>query len=135
VLASAGPHQQHLHTASLEAPVAGDEEAMLEPGLDRHEWESRWASLEEELGDSPRDVLPQLDELVGQMLGERGFAIDDPVASEGEAPEAVTEFRAAREITRLSTDNPDAVSPGDVAAAVNGYRSVYELVLEEYTAP
>ena len=108
---------------------------MLEPGLDRHEWESRWASLEEELEDSPRDVLPQLDELVGQMLGERGFAIDDPVASEGEAPEAVTEFRAAREITRLSTDNPDAVSPGDVAAAVNGYRSVYELVLEEYTAP
>ena len=23
---------------------------MLEPGLDRHEWESEWASLEEELG-------------------------------------------------------------------------------------
>ena len=108
---------------------------MLEPGLDRHEWESRWASLEEELGDSPRDVLPQLDELVAQMLQERGFAIDDPVVSEGEAPEAVTEFRSAREITQLSIDNPDAVSPGDVAAAVNGYRSVYELVLEEYTAP
>ena len=107
----------------------------MEPGLDRHEWESRWASLEEELEDSPRDVLPQLDELVAQMLEERGFALDDPVVREGEAPEAVTEFRAAREITRLSADNPDSISPGDVAAAINGYRSVYELVLEEYTAP
>jgi hypothetical protein len=55
---------------------------MLEPGLDRHEWESRWQSLEEELEDSPRDVLPELDELVEQMLNERGYAIDDPVARE-----------------------------------------------------
>ena len=41
---------------------------MLEPGLDRHEWESRWASLEEDLEDSPRDVQPELDELVNEML-------------------------------------------------------------------
>jgi hypothetical protein len=108
---------------------------MLEPGLDRHEWESRWASLEEELADSPRDVLPELDELVAQMLEERGFAIGDQVAREGEAPEVVTEFLSAREITRLLADDPDAVSPGDVAAAVNGYRSVYEFLIEEYTAP
>jgi hypothetical protein len=108
---------------------------MLEPGLDRHEWESRWASLEEDLGDSPRDVLPELDELVAQMLGERGFALDDPVAVEGEGREVVDDFLAAREITRLLADNPDAVSAGDVAAAVNGYRSVYEFILEEDAAP
>jgi hypothetical protein len=99
---------------------------VLEPGLDRHEWESRWASLEEELEDSPRDVLPQLDELVGQMLQERGFEIDDPVVREGEGREVVDDFFAAREVTQL---------PGDVAAAVNGYRSVYEFILEEDTAP
>jgi hypothetical protein len=108
---------------------------VLEPGLDRHEWESRWASLEEELEDSPRDVLPQLDELVGQMLQERGFEIDDPVVREGEGREVVDEFFAAREITRLLADNADAASPGDVAAAVNGYRSVYEFILEEDAAP
>lgn len=108
---------------------------MLEPGLDRHEWESRWESLEESLGDSPRDVLPELDLLVAQMLEERGFAIDDPVTREGDGREVVDEFRAAREITRLLADDPDAVSPGDVAAAVNGYRSVYEFILEEDAAP
>jgi hypothetical protein len=108
---------------------------MLEPGLDRHEWESRWASLEEELEDSPRDVLPELDELVDQMLNERGYAIDDPVTREGDDREIVAEFLAARETTQLLADNPDAVSPGDVAAAVNGYRSLYEYLLEERTPP
>jgi hypothetical protein len=108
---------------------------VLEPGLDRHEWESRWASLEEELEDSPRDVLPQLDELVAQMLQERGFEIDDPVVREGEGREVVDDFFAAREITQLLADDADAVSPGDVAAAVNSYRSVYEFILEEEAAP
>jgi hypothetical protein len=108
---------------------------MLEPGLDRHEWESRWQSLEEELEDSPRDVLPELDELIEQMLGERSYAIDDPVVREGDDREVVAEFLAAREITRRAADDPDAVSPGDVAAAVNGYRSIYEYLLEERTPP
>src|SRR5947207_2816796 len=51
---------------------------MLEPGLDRHEWESRWESLEEALEDSPRDVLPELDLLVEQKLDED---LDDPTAA------------------------------------------------------
>lgn len=108
---------------------------MVEPGLDRHEWESRWESLEEELEDSPRDVLPELDELVEQMLNERGYAIDDPVAREGDEREIVAEFVAARETTQLLRDDPDAVSPGDVADAVNDYRSLYEYLLEERTPP
>lgn len=108
---------------------------MLEPGLDRHEWESRWASLEEELEDSPRDVLPELDELVEQMLEERGYAVDDAVVREGDDREVVAEFLAARETTQLVRDDPDSVSPGDVAAAVNGYRSLYEYLIEERAAP
>ncbi len=104
---------------------------MLEPGLDRHEWESRWASLEEDLEDSPRDVLPELDQLVEQMLGERGYAIDDPVVREGDDRDVVADFLAAREITRLLADDPDAVSPGDVALAVNNYREVYGYLLED----
>jgi hypothetical protein len=104
---------------------------MVEPGLDRHEWESRWESLAEELEDSPRDVLPELDELVEQMLDERGYALEDPVAREGDDREVVAEFLAARETTQLLRDDPDAVSPGDVAAAVNGYRAIYEYLLEE----
>jgi hypothetical protein len=108
---------------------------MLEPGLDRHEWESEWASLEEGLEDSPADVLPQLDDLVGRMLDERGYAVEDPVVREGDDRDVIADFLAARELTRLLADDPDAVSPGDVAAAVNGYRSVYEFLLEERRIP
>ena len=108
---------------------------MLEPGLDRHEWESEWASLEEQLADSPADVLPELDDLVARMLDARGYAISDPVARKGDDRDVIADFLAAREITRLLADGSDDVSPGDVAAAVNGYRSVYEFVLEERRMP
>ena len=108
---------------------------MLEPGLDRHEWESEWASLEEELADSPADVLPELDDLVARMLDARGYAVSDPVAREGDDRDVIAGFLAAREITRLRADPAQDVSPGDVAAAVNGYRSVYEFLLEERRVP
>jgi hypothetical protein len=106
-----------------------------EPGLDRHEWESEWASLEEELEDSPGETLPLVDGLVARMLDSRGFAVDDPVADDGDDPEILAEFRAAREITRRLDSGDDDVGPGDIAAAVNGYRAVYEFLLAERGAP
>src|SRR5436190_5985383 len=110
-------------------------QAMLEPGLDRHEWESEWASLEEGLADDPVDALPALDDLVFRMLEARGFALEDPVVREGDDRDVVADFLAAREIRRLLDDDPDRVSPGDVAAAINGYRSVYETLLAERRMP
>ena len=69
------------------------------------------------------------------MLEERGYAIEDPVVREGDDRAAVADFLAAREITRLLAENPDAVSPGDVALAVNNYRELYEYLLEDAAAP
>jgi hypothetical protein len=108
---------------------------MQEPGLDLHEWESQWQALEEQLEDSPADALPEVDQLVAEMLGARGYAIDDSVAREGDDREIVAEFLAAREITRLLESDPDAVSPGDVGSAVNGYRAVFEYIVAERSSP
>ena len=108
---------------------------MLEPGLDRHEWESEWQSLEEQVADAPAESLAELDDLVGRMLEARGYAINDPVAVEGEERDVVAEFLAARETTRLVETGSNDISPGDVAAAVNGYRAVYESILAEFSAP
>jgi hypothetical protein len=83
---------------------------MLEPGLDRHEWEGEWALLQEQLEESPADVLPELDDLVARMLDARGYAISDPVAREGDR-DVIADFLAAREITRLLADGSDDVSP------------------------
>src|SRR4051812_22638524 len=100
--------------------------SMIEPGLDRHEWETEWQSLEEQLADSPAQALSDVDDLVERMLIERGYALDDPVAREGDDREVVAEFQAAREITQLVGQGSEGVSPGDVAAAVNGYRAIFE---------
>lgn len=86
----------------------------MEPGLDRHEWEAEMSAIEEQLGDSPAESLPELDELVGRMLSETG--VDD------------RDFEAAHEITEALERDAD-ISPGDVAAAINGYRAAYERIL------
>jgi hypothetical protein len=108
---------------------------MLEPGVDRHEWEREWQALQEQLVDSPAETLPELDELVGRMLQARGFTIDDPVAAESEEREVMAESLAAHETTTLLDARPEDVSPGDIAAALNGYRSVFQHVIAERGAP
>ena len=99
---------------------------MSEPGLDRHEWESEMAALEEGLHDDPGGALAELDELVGRMLEETGYDISDPVARAGEEREIVAEFLAAREIKDAYERGSEELSPGDIAAAVNAYRELFD---------
>jgi hypothetical protein len=116
------------------APTAkvGD---MLEPGLDKHEWESLWQSVEEDFEESPAEALPEADRLVEQMLEARGYAMSDPVVREGDDRDIVAEFVAAREVTRLVEQGAEGVSPGDIAAAINGYRSLYQYLIVERSPP
>jgi hypothetical protein len=108
---------------------------MLEPGLDKHDWESRWQQFEEDVETSPAEALPELDQLIREILNSRGYAIDDPVAREGDDRDIVAEYLAAHEIMLLVDQAADGISPGDVAAAVNGYRSLYEYLIVERGTP
>jgi hypothetical protein len=103
-----------------------------DPGLNRHEWESEFASIEEDLHTDPASALPGLDSLVARMLGEAGYDLDDPVAREGEEREVISDYLAAHEITRLSEAGSTEISSGDVAAAINGLRELYDYVVENY---
>jgi hypothetical protein len=102
---------------------------MVEPGLDRHEWESEMQALEDQLGENPAEALPELDRLLERMLEESGYDLADPVVREGDEREVVSEFLAAREITQLLEKDQGDVGPGDVAAAINGYRAVFEYIV------
>jgi hypothetical protein len=102
---------------------------MVEPGLDRHEWESEMQALEDQLGENPAEALPELDRLLDRMLEETGYDVSDPVLREGDEREVVSEFLAAREITQLSEKDEGDVGPGDVAAAINGYRAVFDYIV------
>jgi hypothetical protein len=106
---------------------------MVEPGLDLHEWETRWQDLEDAAVDSPVETLPEMARLIEEMLVARGFQLDEPVTAEGEEFEIVKQFLAALEVARLA-DAGDA-DPGDVAAAIEGFRAIYEYLVAERAPP
>jgi hypothetical protein len=102
---------------------------MYDPGLDRHEWESEWQALEDDLRTDPAQALPELDGLVGRMLEESGYDLTDPVVREGDEREIVAEYLAAHEIVDATERDSEELSPGDVAAAINGFRAVFDHVV------
>ena len=108
--------------------------AMRDPGLDRHEWESEMQALEDQLSENPAEALPELDALVARMLEQVGYDLSDVVAREGDEREVVAEYLAAHEITEMSEQGSEEISPGDVAAAINGYRAVFDYIVEERSA-
>ena len=105
-----------------------------EPGLERHEWETEWEELQEELEASPGEALPALDSLIARMLEARGYAVEDEVVGDATEPEVLAEYRAAREVAQR-LDAGEEVDPGDVASAVNGFRALYETLIVERSAP
>lgn len=107
---------------------------MYDPGLDRHEWESELQSLEDDLRDDPVDALPELDSLVARMLEATGYDVADPVAREGEEREVVAEYLAAHETYQEVERGSEDVSPGDVAAAIEGYRAVFDHIVSARAA-
>ena len=100
---------------------------MQEPGLDQHEWQTQWEALEPELADAPAVALPAIARLLEGMLGERGY---EP----GLDPEIDRELAAGQEVVER-LEQGDGVDPGDIGAAVNSYRAVYEQLLAERRAP
>lgn len=102
---------------------------MYDPGVDRHEWESEMAALDEELRDDPTSALPDLDDLVERMLTQSGYDVADPVVREGDEREVVAEFLAAREIKDAYERGSDDLSAGDIGAAINGYRAIFDYLV------
>ena len=104
-----------------------------EPGLDRHEWESIWASLEDDLRDDPDAAVSQLAELVHDMLVARRYGVDDPVERIGDEPEIVVTYRSARETAERA--ELGEASRADVESAIDDLHALYETLLVERPEP
>jgi hypothetical protein len=101
---------------------------MEEPGLDEHGWASRYEALEPELRDAPAETLADLDELIAEMMEARGYPLAERPGEDTTAPETIRQFTEARRVTR-QIDTGDPYDPGDVANAVDAYRSLYDHLL------
>jgi hypothetical protein len=95
-----------------------------EPGLDLHEWETTWASVEEDLEADPAAALSQFADIVERMLRSRGYDVDDPVALGGDEPEIVVTYRAARETTERA--ELGEASRAEVGTAIDDLRILFE---------
>lgn len=89
---------------------------MSEPGLDLHEWETRWAELEEALAEDPAGALPEACDLIAAAL-DVDWADDELAAA----------YTAAREVADAIERGSD-VDPGDLGGAVDNLRRVRESV-------
>jgi hypothetical protein len=116
----------------------GDERAvkaeeMDEPGLDLHEWETRWAELQELAESAPDEALPEIVRAVEQMLIERGYDLENPVATEGEDPDLVLDFVAARDISRAA--DRGEIEREDIEAALEDLAEIHDYLVEQRAAP
>jgi hypothetical protein len=106
---------------------------MSEPGLDLHEWETRWAELQELAADSPDEALPEIVRAVEQMLTERGYDLENPVVVEGEDPDIVRDFLAAREIAQAAETTE--VERDDIDTALEDLAEIHDYLVEDRSPP
>ena len=106
---------------------------MSEPGLDIHQWVTRWADLQEQAADSPDEALPELVRLVGEMLGERGFDVDNPVDAEGQDADIVRSFQAARDISGAAEKT--RLEREDLDAALEDLQEIHDFLIEGRAPP
>jgi hypothetical protein len=102
---------------------------MSEPGLDLHEWESRWASIADDRTDDPNAALAQSAELVADMLRSRGYDLDDPVQRSGDDPEIMRTYLTVREVAERA-ELGDATRD-EVETALDDVSAVYATIVTE----
>jgi hypothetical protein len=107
---------------------------VVEPGLDLHEWETRWQELEEAAADAPDEALPEIVRLVGEMMAARGLDLKEPVTAEGADVDLVRDYLAARDVANAveAGNEPD---DEDIAVALDDLREIYEYLVSERAAP
>jgi hypothetical protein len=103
---------------------------MSDPGLDLHEWETRWQELEAQFEEDAAGALPDAADFVQQLLDAGGMELDEPVTVEGDSPGLVESYRSARDVADRVERGED-VDPGDVGQAIEDLRTVYATITIE----
>jgi hypothetical protein len=106
---------------------------MTDPGLDLHEWETRWSDLQDQAADAPDEALPEVVRLVEEMLVARGYDLENPVVEEGDDPDLVRDFVAARDIARAAETTD--LEAEDIQTALDDLADIHDYLVEERPAP
>lgn len=100
-----------------------------------HEWESEWASVEDDVADSPEAGLAVIHELITRMLQERSILDENLVVVEGVAPDWIRTWEAGRELVALVDDPGVDVDQQDIVDQLDQYRDLFEALVEQRPTP
>jgi alkyl sulfatase BDS1-like metallo-beta-lactamase superfamily hydrolase len=106
---------------------------MTDPGLDLHEWETRWSDLQDQAADAPDEALPEVVRLVEEMLTDRGFDLENPVVVEDESRDIVSDFLAARDIARAA--EATKLDQEDIQTALEDLAEIHDYLVEDRPGP
>lgn len=108
----------------------GPNTGLVDPGIDRHDFETEWTALWEDAHDDPGETLPELEDLVGRLLRRHGYALDrdDPVAA-GEEREILDAYWAVRDVAD-AVRTGQAVDSGDIGQALVDLREIYQSLID-----
>lgn len=104
----------------------------LDPA-ERTRFASRWIAVQSRFVDDPKSALEEADELVTEVMSERGYPMDDFDQRAADVsvdhPRVVEDYRAAHGISERVGSN-DATTE-DMRQALVHYRSLFSELLEE----
>ena len=101
----------------------------IDVGANRHEWETRFAQLEEEEAvAAPVEALADLLELVEEMLRAAGYRTDAAEGASGDV-EVLADVERARELV-AKDEAGEEVRHDDAQQAAAGLRELYRALLE-----
>lgn len=98
-----------------------------EPGVDTHVWRTRYAALEDELAGDAAAALPELLDLVEEMLTAAGYDTDS--GGPLEEPEVTAALARAREVVS-AVDAGGDVRSDDAQQAAGELRELYRGLLD-----
>jgi hypothetical protein len=105
---------------------------MSEPGLDFHEWETRWAEFQKLAENAPDEALPEIVRAVEQMLTDRGDDLENPVVAESEDPDVVRDSRRARD---RASGREGEIEREDIETALEDLAEIHGYLIEDRAPP
>jgi hypothetical protein len=108
----------------------------LAPGA-RTRYADEWRAVQARFVDDPPGAVARADELVTQVMRERGYPMDDFDQRAADVsvdhPDVVDDYRSAHDISMRSAN--DQAETEDLRQAMVHYRALFEQLLEEQTGP
>ncbi len=102
----------------------------LDPGL-RERYAREWQQVQADFVDAPSDAVRRADQLVTQVMRERGYPTDNFEQRSSDVsvdhPQVVQDYRAAQKISMANRENK--ASTEDLRLAMRHYRSLFDDLL------